>query len=58
MLVTVDSCGGPRAYAGVVSSYHEVLSEGCKRLTDEEWKQQIWAADPPSVPWLQPLLVK
>jgi hypothetical protein len=57
MVMTVDSCQGPRAYAGVVSSYHELLAEGLTRLTDEEWKQQVYQPDLPQVPWLEPVLV-
>ncbi|WP_437668879.1 DUF3160 domain-containing protein [Sorangium sp. So ce131] len=55
MVVTVESCQGPRAYAGVVSAYHEVLEEGLVRLTDEEWKTRVYG-DLPAVPWLAPLL--
>ncbi|HEX2869662.1 MAG TPA: DUF3160 domain-containing protein [Polyangiaceae bacterium] len=58
MVMTVDSCNGPRAYAGVVSSYHELLADGFTRLTDEEWKQKIYGGNLPVVPWLEPLLVK
>jgi len=58
MVVTVDSCQGPRAYAGVVSAYSEVLEEGLNRLTDEEWKERLFATDPPSPPWLAPALVE
>jgi hypothetical protein len=57
MVVTVDSCQGPRAYAGVVAAYQEVLEPGLTRLSDEEWKQRIYS-DLPPVPWLEPLLVK
>ncbi|WP_437607721.1 DUF3160 domain-containing protein [Sorangium sp. So ce834] len=57
MVVTVDSCQGPRAYAGVVSAYHEVLEDGLVRLTDEEWKTKVQTDnDLPVVPWLAPLL--
>jgi hypothetical protein len=57
MVVTVDSCQGPRAYAGVVSTYSEVLEEGLNRLTDEDWKQRLNQGNaPPSVPWLAPVL--
>lgn len=56
MVVTVDSCQGPRAYAGVVSSYHETLEEGLNRLTDEEWKQRVHAA--PDVAWVEPILAR
>ena len=58
MIMTVDSCSGPRAYAGVVSSYHEFFADGLTRLTDEEWKQQVYGGNLPVVPWLEPLLVK
>jgi hypothetical protein len=57
MVVTVDSCQGPRAYAGVVSTYNEVLEDGLNRLTDEEWKQRLnQGNEPPRVPWLAPVL--
>ncbi|WP_437966627.1 DUF3160 domain-containing protein [Sorangium sp. So ce260] len=58
MVVTVESCEGPRAYAGVVSSYHEVLEEGLVRLTDEEWRTRAQTDGqlPPVVPWLAPVL--
>jgi hypothetical protein len=56
MVVTVDSCAGPRAYAGVVSSYHETLEPGFSRLTDDEWKQRVDGA--PDVPWIEPILVR
>ncbi len=59
MVVTVDSCEGPRAYAGVVSAYHETLEEGFSRLTDEEWKERLnaFGADPGRVDWMDPILV-
>lgn len=56
MVMTVDSCQGPRAYVGVVSAYHEVLEEGLVRLTDEEWKNRVYRE--PVVPWLAPLLTE
>jgi hypothetical protein len=57
MIVTVDSCEGPRAYAGVVSSYHQVLEDGLTRLTDAEWKARIQqGSEPPAAPWLAPVL--
>jgi len=54
MVVTVDSCEGPRAYAGVVSSYHERLEAGFTRLTDSDWKTLAYEAPP--VPWMEPVL--
>lgn len=57
MVVTVDSCEGPRAYAGVVSSYHQVLEDGLTRLTDAEWKVRIQQGnEPPVASWLAPVL--
>lgn len=57
MVMTVDSCQGPRAYAGVVSTYSELKEEGLNRLTDEEWKQRLFQrSGPATVPWLAPVL--
>ncbi|MGC4086652.1 MAG: DUF3160 domain-containing protein [Polyangiaceae bacterium] len=50
MTVIVDSCSGPRAYVGPVSSYREVIAEGLTRFNDEEWSSQGSAA--PDVPWM------
>ncbi len=56
MVVTVETCVGPRAYVGLVSSYYEVVTEGLQRLTDEKWKWQIGSSDPPhEVPWVADL---
>jgi hypothetical protein len=58
MVMTVDTCQGPRAYAGAVFAYHEHLAEGFTRLTDEEWTSKL-ATDPPAeVPWLAPVLAE
>ena len=56
IVMTVESCQGPRAYAGLVSAYHEVVEDGLTRLTDEEWKERI-REQAPSVDWFTPLLV-
>jgi hypothetical protein len=58
MVMTVDSCHGPRAYAGVISSYHEVQENGLTRLTDDEWKARTQGGEVPPTPWLVPLLVE
>lgn len=55
MVVSVDTCVGPRAYVGVVSAYHEHLAQGLVRLTDSEWLEQH-VLDAPEVPWLEPVL--
>lgn len=56
MVVTVDTCAGPRAYAGLASSYYEVVTENFERLTDEVWAGR--QRDATDVPWLVgPLVV-
>lgn len=55
IIVSVDTCVGPRAYAGVVSSYHEHLEPGLSRLDDEEWLQER-LDEAKEVPWLEPVL--
>jgi len=53
MVVTANTCEGPRAYVGVASAYHEVVT-GLDRLTDSEWEPMArTAAD---VPWMTPIL--
>jgi hypothetical protein len=58
MIVTVDTCMGPRAYAGVVSSYHQVVTEHYQRLTDFEWHKQLLDMPPADVPWMGELLAQ
>lgn len=54
MVVSVDTCEGARAYAGLAASYHEVITDGWQRMTDEDWapiaqgKNGVLPAD---VPW-------
>jgi hypothetical protein len=54
MVVTANTCDGARAYAGVVSSYHEVVVTGLERLTDSEWAHR--AKDAEDVAWMKPIL--
>jgi len=58
MVLTVESCGGPRAYAGLASSYHEVTTTGFKRLTDDDWATQVnvHGAGVTNPVWVQPIL--
>jgi len=58
MYVTVDGCNGPRAYAGVVSSYFEKTTTGLQRLTDQEWSTQIRSTPPADVSWVANLVVR
>lgn len=57
MVVTVDTCQGPRAYAGLASTYAERVTDQYKRLTDEEWEPEA-VKGVPDVPWIAPLLSK
>jgi Protein of unknown function (DUF3160) len=53
MVVTRESCSGPRAYAGVVFAYHE-FSEGLPRLDDTQWLRRVNEAS--DVPFMTPIL--
>lgn len=54
MVLTVNTCNGPRAYAGLSFAYHEVVTDDLKRLNDIEWEKMAPAAA--DVPWLAPVL--
>jgi hypothetical protein len=58
MVVTFDTCSGPRAYAGIVSAYYETVTKDFDRLTDERWTTQIGATPPAEVPWLADLVLR
>jgi hypothetical protein len=53
MVVTIDTCQGPRAYAGLAFAYHEVTTK-LERLTDKQWADLAMSA--PDVPWMTPIL--
>jgi hypothetical protein len=50
MVVVAEGCSGPRAYAGLASTYREKVTDQYKRLTDEEWKGD-WL-DVPEPSWM------
>jgi hypothetical protein len=53
MVVTVDTCSGPRAYVGLASSYFEYVTTDFQRLTDKEWVSHLSTnGGPPETPWL------
>lgn len=58
MVVSVDSCDGPRAYAGVVSAYFEQITDNFVRKTDQAWTSELTAATPADVPWMRDLVVR
>ena len=55
MITTINTCSGPKAYAGLAFSYHELVTENFQRLTDQDWTAML-AAGPPDVAWLSPVL--
>jgi hypothetical protein len=57
MVVTVDTCQGPRAYAGLASSYYEKVTENFDRLTDERWETELGQTPPANVPWVTDFVV-
>lgn len=64
MVVTVNTCDGPRAYVGVVSSYYEITTENFERLDDRAWsstirREKLEIAHPFDVnpPWIKDLIV-
>jgi hypothetical protein len=57
MVATFDACGGgPRAYAGVVFSYHEKITTNFVRLTDRDWSASLNSMPPADAAWLAPVL--
>lgn len=58
MVVTADTCKGPRAYVGLVSSYFEQTTTGFKRLTDQDWSSSASSSRPTDVPWMTDLVVR
>ena len=58
MVVSVDTCNGPRAYAGLASTYLEVTTEHYDRLTDQRWSQLLTSPSRPAdVRWMSDLIV-
>jgi len=60
MVATIDTCGGPRAYAGVVYAYHEVITTGFERLTDQTWSGKFLQGGqrPADVPWMSTVIAR
>lgn len=56
MVTTIETCSGPRAYAGLVSSYYEHIEDDWKRLSDPEWEDILRRDEQPPVPdWMHSL---
>ncbi len=58
MVVTVDTCSGPRAYVGLASSYFEKITENFERLDDPTWALELSDGHPADVPWMSDLVVR
>jgi hypothetical protein len=56
MVITREACSGPRAYAGLVFSYYENVTENFERLTDDKWATEFNTTSPADVPWMTDLL--
>lgn len=56
MVITANTCSGPRAYVGVAFAYHEQVTTNFERLTDNAWAQQLQQEGAPDVPWMKELL--
>ena len=56
-IFTVETCEGPRAYAGVTSMFHQLVTEDFERLTDETWARNFYEPGtlPALVPWMSDL---
>lgn len=57
LITTIETCSGPRAYAGLVSSYYERIEEDWNRLTDPEWAQILGSGEPRSPEWIDQHIV-
>ena len=59
MVLTANTCTGPRAYAGLVSSYYEEITENFQRLDDPTWEQRFLTGSlPADVPWMSSLIAR
>lgn len=56
MVVVAETCSGPRAYAGLASSYYEYVAPNYTRFTDEDWAGTV--NEVPDVPWAADLVTR
>ncbi|HEX6273246.1 MAG TPA: DUF3160 domain-containing protein, partial [Polyangiaceae bacterium] len=56
MVVVAETCSGPRAYAGLASSYYERVTKDFERLDDPTWEQTVRRE--PEVPWMADLVTR
>ena len=60
MVLTANTCTGPRVYVGPVSSYHEEITQNFQRLDDATWEQRLLVPSslPADVPWMSSLIAR
>jgi hypothetical protein len=58
MILTANTCSGPRAYAGPVSSYFEEITSDYTRLDDPTWEKRFPDQSLTDVPWMSGLIVR
>ena len=57
MVVTFETCMGPRAFVGLSLAYYETTTSNFTRLTDTEWQAMLAASPSPVMPtWMAPVL--
>ncbi len=57
IVATIDTCHGPSAYVGFVSSYFEKTTEGFHRMNDQEWAAELNREPPPDPAWVKNFVV-
>ncbi len=58
MITTFDTCDGPRAFAGVVSSYFEKLTDDYDRWDNQRWADEMVDEHPDDLWWMDNLVVR
>lgn len=59
MVVTVETCMGPRAFVGLSMAYYETMTSNFTRLTDTEWMAMLGTTPAPTRPsWLAPVVAQ
>jgi hypothetical protein len=57
-VITVETCNGPRAYAGLASSYGQTVEENWKRMDDPTWAERIAKGPFPDPAWMKDVLAE
>jgi hypothetical protein len=58
MVVTIAHDAGQhtQTYRGFVSTYQEKITEHFQRITDAEWREDLWQRSPMVLPWLRDIV--